>query len=122
MGDCSLISEKANNHDLQTQSDALFRWWTDLAAQEIEAHTGQAFSSADRPGQLSEPQLVARKDLAKKCKAAGKETHLGCLMVLKRALQNLRSHLWQQKEWRIVPKLMENIGRALVKARSTVPR
>ena len=58
----------------------------DLAVREIEAHTGQAFSATNRPGQLSEPQLAARKEMAKRSKAAGKETHVGNLMVLKRHL------------------------------------
>ena len=117
---CKEISERAGSIELQRQSDALFKWWITLATEEIEANTGQTFDQTNKPGQASEPTLVARKDIAKRCKAAGKESHLGELMVLKRALQELRAHLWQQKGPNTAG-LARNISRAFNKARRTAP-
>ena len=115
----SFMPEKAQCRDLGRESDELFKCWTRLAIEEIEAHAGQAFCSKDRPGQLSEPQLISRRDLAKRSKVAGKETHIGNLMVLKRQVQNLRSQLWQQQEWRTISKGLNHVERAFRKARGT---
>ena len=60
--------------------------------------------------------------MAKRSKAAGKETHIGNLMVLKRHLQNLRSQVWQQEEWRHVSKTVGYVDIAFKKARGSAPR